>query len=498
MDEKDQKIDALEKLLQDTQKKLDEALLKNRILLFTLDRVYEGISVMFKSDHYRVGYYSKSNQIHDIFKHEDVIGHTVGELWGPVEQEATCHSTKPRIDRKLIYQKPDGKEAQMVFSTYPYYEDGKRLAFVALRRDVTNMNTFIMKTYELQKQLNHVETTKINQNGTKYTLSSIIGDNPALIKTVELARQSAKHRSNILIYGETGTGKELFAQGIHNAGSSCDGPFIAVNCAAIPENLLESILFGSTKGSFTDAREKTGLFEQAEGGTLFLDEVNSMPKSMQVKLLRVLQENTVRRIGGNKDIPVNCRIISAMNITPELAVEQDLIRRDLYYRLGVVVIGIPPLRQRKDDLPLLFDAFIKKYNQKLSKSITTADAVLMDAFERYEWPGNVRELEHMIECAMNFVDDQQNILTLRFMPTLDDHFDDFTSTALPNYAPSNTFNPSDGLEHTLEKLEKEMITKTLSGQKGNVSSTAKILGISRESLYRRMKRLKIEKILLCK
>ena len=214
----------------------------------------------------------------------------------------------------------------------------------------------------------------------------------------------AKSPSPILIYGETGTGKELIVQAIHGASPQRRAPLIAQNCAAIPEALLEGILFGTVKGGFTGAIDRPGLFELANGGVLFLDEINSMSLPLQAKLLRVLQENKVRRVGGQTEIPIDLHLITATNLHPSKLLNSGDLRLDLYYRINVMFLEIPPLRRRREDIPLLVDSFISHYNKVFSKQVVATDKDSMDFFLQYEWPGNIRELKNMIERAMNLVD----------------------------------------------------------------------------------------------
>ena len=238
-------------------------------------------------------------------------------------------------------------------------------------------------------------------NGTQYTFKNVKGNNPEFRRCINTAQMAANSPSPIMLYGETGTGKELFAQSIHNVSVRRKAGYIPVNCSAIPENLLEGILFGTTRGAFTGALDKPGLFEMANGGTLLLDEINSMPIGLQGKILRVLQEKKVRRVGSLKEIDIDAKIISSINIQPHQAIENNTLRADLFYRLGVVFIGIPPLVERKDDISLLVQFFVEKCSDTLGVRQHRLSKQVMDMFFTYQWPGNVRELEHIIEGAMN-------------------------------------------------------------------------------------------------
>jgi len=304
----------------------------------------------------------------------------------------------------------------------------------------------------------------------------------------------------------TGTGKELFAQSIHSHSKRKNGPFIGINCAALPESLLESILFGTVKGAFTGAIDRPGLFEQANGGTLFLDELNSMPLGLQAKLLRVLQDGTIRRVGGTQDISVDVRIISSLNTDPNEAVNKKVLRQDLFYRLAVVSIRIPPLKERRDDIPMLTSYFIGKYKRKLNKPVKNISPEVMQCFMNYHWPGNVRELEHVIECAMVVIGDSDYI-TLDHLPhhliecyarQQDEHEEvnqlvildaDFRKQTHHNNRKKTNYI----LKHKIDSTERDLIIKILSETQGNVSRTARILGISRQSLQYRLKKYNINR-----
>ena len=275
----------------------------------------------------------------------------------------------------------------------------------------------------------------------------------------------------MLIYGETGTGKELFAQSIHYEGIRKDGPFIAQNCAAIPETLLEGILFGTEKGGFTGAIQRKGIFEQANGGTLLLDEINSMSNELQAKLLRVLQEGYIRRIGGVKDIPIDVKIIATTNEEPLESIKNGTLRKDLYYRLNVIYINIPPLRERKEDILVLSNHFIDKYNFILGKNIHGIEDEVLQCFYRHSWLGNVRELENAIEAAMNYVPHGRRYLKK----------EDFISCSniIDNEKKFETIvlDTKKHLPDYLEEVEKKVIEKKLEDNNYNISQTAKELGI---------------------
>jgi len=319
----------------------------------------------------------------------------------------------------------------------------------------------------------------------QYTFEDIITCSTALIKVINQARQFAQAEAAVVVTGETGTGKEMFAQSIHNASLRKGGPFVAVNCAAVPENLLESELFGYEEGAFTGARRggKKGLFELAHDGTIFLDEIGELPLKLQARLLRVLQEKAVIRVGGDMVIPINVRIIAATHRNLEESVKNGTFRQDLYYRLNVLRLSLPPLRERKDDIPLLIDRLLEKICNRTTKTrpIITDDALRM--FYSYHWPGNVRELQNILErlvvlkagCRV-YPEDISEIIEIP-----EDKIDN-------SETPSGTLIE---LKGSLDDMEKAIICKTLELTSYDKERTSKKLGISQTTLWRRLKKWNI-------
>jgi arginine utilization regulatory protein len=296
---------------------------------------------------------------------------------------------------------------------------------------------------------------------------------------------ASRSSSNVLIIGESGTEKELFAEAIHNASDRRSRPYIVENCAAIPATLLESLLFGTAKGAFTGAIDRIGLFQQADGGTLVLDEINSMPMSLQSKLLRVLQEGRFRPIGGEKEEEVNVRIIAITNKDPLELIRKGKLREDLFYRLSVVNLFIPPLRKRgKEDIDLLTEFFIKNISGELMKRDITISDEMMEYFYSYSWPGNVRELENIIEGAINLLNDGEKI-TLRHLPYYLKNDVKFLE-GFPRDTKSNSIESiieeDISLHDYLDCIEKEIVKEALDMADGNVTKAAKILKITRQSL----------------
>lgn len=319
----------------------------------------------------------------------------------------------------------------------------------------------------------------------EYSFENIVSKNAKMKEIFEVIKKVAPYKSTILIMGESGTGKELVARALHYNSDRSKRPFVAVNCGAIPENLLESELFGHVKGAFTDAiRTKRGLFEEADGGTLFLDEIGELPPQLQVKLLRVLQEGEIRRVGESRPIKVDVRIISATVKDLAREVNEGRFRDDLFYRLNVLPIHIPPLRERREDIPLLIDHFIKKFTQSTNKKVVGIDSKALEVLMNYKWSGNVRELENTIERAVVLADGE-NIMLENLPPEIREFKEEEVS--LPPVAEE---------EYSIKKasriLETNLIKKALKRTKGNHTHAARLLEISHRALLYKIKEYGIE------
>jgi len=450
-----------------------------------LDTIHEGVYAINEKGEIIL----YNNQVEKIegMKRSDVLGKTEQDaysfskesIFSASVRKKVLETGKPIVEQTYSYNLPDGRKINLISSTYPFFYQDCIAAVFTIGHSPLSVGDFISKTLEMQKKLLREENTE--HTGAKYFLEDIIGNSDKLQEAVSLAKKIALNNSPVLVVGDTGTGKELFAQGIHNASLFSKGPFLPVNCAAIPDTLLESVLFGTVKGAFTGSVDIPGLFEQAENGTIFLDEINSMPFPLQAKLLRVLQEKVVRRIGSKAEIPINCRIISASNTDPFKAVnneDEKIIRADLFFRLATVAISIPPLRDRKEDIEILTLHFIKKFNVKFGLFVKEISTDLLNIFEHYHWPGNVRELENIIESAMNFVEDKNKILKLNHLPS---YFRERLCGHNPQY-PVISVNKGN-LRSTLLEVEKKIIQETLYKNNGNVSKAAEELGILRQNLH---------------
>ena len=320
------------------------------------------------------------------------------------------------------------------------------------------------------KEIDRVHTNVINNYG--YCFDKIIGEDDNFVKIVEYAKKIADSNSTILIMGESGTGKELFAQSIHNYSSRRNYPLIAINCGAIPEQLIESELFGYEDGAFTGAKKggNPGKFELADGGTILLDEIGEMQLDMQVKLLRVLEEGFITRLGGKRTIPVDVRIIASTNKDLEKEVESGKFRKDLYYRLNVLPLYVPPLRDRKSDIRILTDYFMNKISKDLNKNTVHISEENLELMERYDWPGNIRELQNVIELMIN-----TEIFPTRY------------------FTKREQYMSSDGREENfdIESVEKEHLIRVIRRCNGNITHSADMLGIRRNTLYNKIKKYNI-------
>ena len=313
------------------------------------------------------------------------------------------------------------------------------------------------------------------------TFEHVVGHGEALQRAILIAQKIAPQESSVLLVGETGTGKEVFAQSIHRCSSRKDKKFVALNCAAIPESLIESLLFGTQKGSFTGSENRTGYFEEAEGGTLFLDEMNSMSLAMQSKILRSLQERSFRRVGGQKDIKMNVRIISSCNKDPFQCIKDNELRKDLFYRLSTVMIELPPLRKHKEDLEELTNYHLSSTAFQYVHGLSEVSSEVMDIFHAYDWPGNVRELFHVLDYAQNVVDGPL---------ILPEHLPSYLLKQSPKEKSVSNRSPIDfqdtSLQNLMDDYEHKLILQALEHFGYNITKTADALGLRRQSLQYRI------------
>ena len=427
------------------------------------------------------------------YKASDILGKHVTEIYNLDKTTSlllkVLETGIPIYNKRQEYFTKHGKHIDVITSTMPLHCGNNIVGSIAISKDFTQFRHMAERILDLQEKLTtkYSKTRSSPQNEKCITFDSLLGLNTLFEKSVSWAKAASKTDSPILLFGETGTGKELFAQSIHAESKRSHGPFLAINCAAIPENLLEGILFGTVKGAFTGAINRGGLFEQANGGTLFLDEINSMPLALQSKILRVLEEKKVRRVGGNEEILINPRIISSCNVLPTTAIERGQIRADLFYRLAVVYLFIPPLRDRIDDLVLLSNYFIQELNRPLEKNITGLHPEVISAFKRYAWPGNIRQLKHTIECAMNIIPTDEIIISPCHIPS---YLGIFSHENIEvELEKEDKISPPCTILNKIKDQEKDIIISALRKSKGNVAKAAEDLGLSRQLLQYRLKKL---------
>ncbi len=428
------------------------------------------------------GYITVMNNTYlDIIKkrRSEVIGKHILDIMPHSKLLETLKSG--RMDTADVWPIVEGRD--IIVNRLPIKENGEIIGAIehSLVLDISGAKILLKKLQETERELNLYKDEVRAMYHAKWTFDDLKGNSHEFITIKAMAKQFSQTSSTLLITGESGTGKELFAQAIHNASNRKSGPFIRINCAALPENLLESELFGYEEGAFTGAKKggKPGKFELAKGGTIFLDEIGDMPMTMQTKLLSVLQERVVERLGGTTPLPINVRVIAATNRKLEEMVDNHEFREDLYYRLNVVQLRIPPLRRRMEDLPVLVEELIARINNKLETHIDKISDPAMDLLKKYHWPGNVRELENLLERAINLahIRDAASIDPEDFPSLLDNKTD-----LMPGEELSTPLN----LTETVEDLEKQMIIQALEKAGQNKTKAAQYLGIHSSALYRKL------------
>ncbi|SES85200.1 sigma-54 interaction domain-containing protein [Anaerobranca gottschalkii] len=448
------------------------------LLISILETIDEGIHAVDEKG--ITIYYNSKAALLDGLHPEDVIGKHILDVFPSLDRTSSTllkvlKSRKPIYNQQQKYTNFKGKEVVTVNTTLPIFGQKGFLGAVEISKDITQVKQLSDKIHFLQQSLyknlgkGEVDKEKLYQFG------DIIGNSKKITDLIKKAQRVSRSSSTLLVYGETGVGKELLVQAIHSSSPRQNGPFIAQNCGALPESLLESILFGTVKGSFTGSENKPGLFELAGGGTLFLDEINSLPLSLQGKILRAIEEKKIRRIGDTKEIPVDVRIMAAMNTDPLEAVEKGLLRKDLYYRLNVVTLYIPPLRDRIEDIEPLVLHFLDKFNKEFDNKITGVKKEVINLLHHYTWPGNVRELANVIEAIFNFKDSGKIDI------------DDLPGHIVQQVNGNKNLN----LREKLFQYEKELIKEVFLANDKNITKTAQILGIPRQTLQYKLKQFNL-------
>ncbi|MCY6369690.1 sigma 54-interacting transcriptional regulator [Clostridium ganghwense] len=441
----------------------------SEVLETVLEMTYDGIVFVDKYGHIKM-----ISEVYAEFlgiDKDEAVGKHVKEV---IENTRMHIVAKTGIRETVDFQKVKGR--YIIANRIPIIKHGEIQGAVGqlLFRNLKSFDSFSKRVTRIEKKIKRYGENLHENNSAAYSFGNIIGNSEIMDKTKEFAKKAARTTSNVLLIGESGTGKELFAHAIHKDSDRAYGNFVKVNCAAIPAELLESELFGYEKGAFTGANRegKIGKFELADGGTIFLDEIGDMPLAMQVKLLRVIQEKEVERIGADYTKNIDIRIIAATNRCLEKMIKEGKFRKDLYYRLNVLTIKIPSLRERKDDIEILIDFLIGKIGEKLNKYIKGISPEAVECMKNYSWEGNIRQLENVIERAMNIVNYGEKIL-MEHLPR------EIIGT-------NNVIKKIYKLDDVINKAEKEAILNALAACKGNKSKVAKLLQISRTTLYEKM------------
>lgn len=440
----------------------------------TINSIHEAVCVI-DTEGKVVIWNKKSEELYDVSAAE-IIGNPITDYF----PDAMVHKvleTKTPVEN--VYHTPK-KDYHIIINAIPIWVDGKLLGVVSTDRDVSEVEKLSKELQKANETLRFLEdeVKKLSTN----VFGKIIGKNEKMIKKIRMAEKVAKTKTSILITGESGTGKEVFARSIHEY-SGAKGLFVPVNCSAIPNELFESEFFGYEQGAFTGANRKgkLGLFELAQNGTIFLDEIGDLPMFMQAKLLRVLQENQIKKVGGENMIPVNARVLSATNKDLAKMVEERKFREDLYYRINVIEINLPPLRERGEDILLIIRHFLKELSKKNNREIPGIDAETLEILQSYRWKGNIRELKNTIEHLIVLC--QDNKITKDLIPQ-------YIRNSIRFKEPFE--RESFDLNQSTRQLEISLIEEALKITKGNMINTAKLLNIPRATLYYKMENYKIK------
>ncbi len=416
---------------------------------------------------------------------EDIKGKYVRDIIPDTKIHEALQSKKPIIGHAIKAKGPDRKDA---FTSYiPIFKDGEVVAgFIhVIIIGMKSALDFTGKVNRMANQIAYYQQELRKIRGAKYSINNIIGNSTLIKQMKDEIYQAARSTSTVLIEGETGSGKELVAHSIHDLSPRAASEFVKVNCAAIPNELLESEFFGYDEGAFTGARRggKIGKFELANQGSLFLDEINQLPYTLQPKLLRVLQEKEIERVGGKGSIPVNVRLIAATNISLKKMIRENKFRSDLYYRLNVIKIKIPPLRDRKEDISLIADNLLDKLNFQLGMSVPGITEEAKTKLQDYKWPGNVRELQNVIERAMNMSWGER----LEWK-----HFENYFEDKQLVLGPSKAREGMYQIKDMKNSIERETIMRAIQDCNHNKTKAAKLLGISRTLLYKKIEKYGLE------
>ncbi|QAT42338.1 sigma-54 interaction domain-containing protein [Aminipila luticellarii] len=448
-------------------------------LVTNIGNFFDGIMIVDENCIVRYNRLFVDNDIN--LNEKNSIGKTPMDIWPNLTAEtSTCSRAvkygETSTNQTQILRHASGREISAVDNTFPIVENGQIIGAISTTKFIDAL------TFRNRIDLSNLTVTHTDD---LYMTQDIIGASEEIKLLKYKIHKVSQTNTSILIYGETGTGKELVAQSIHSSSTRKNNLFISQNCAAIPNTLLESIFFGTTKGSYTGAESKAGIFELANGGTVFLDEINSMDLNMQAKLLKAIEEKKITRIGGSAPKKIDVRIIAAINEHPQCCINENRIRKDLFYRLSGVQLEVPPLRERKGDIPYLTTHFIKVYNKEMKKNIKGVSPEVSDFLKSYDWPGNVRELKNSIEGAFNFA--SSSIIEKDDFSRL--YWLDDQTPSTPSYPDQYWFNGS--LKEGLETFEKAFIAQR-GEQTSSLAKLADELKISRQTLNYKLNKYQLK------
>ena len=433
------------------------------------DLFYDSDLILIIDNNGKVLYYNDYDDNLNMLKKENAIGRSIFELYPFfTRKDLTIFKAMDRKEPILNeYQSfiVDGRKRNCINNAFPLINETGVIGGIVISVELSSKS----------------EKRKIKKATSRYSFEDILTVNKKFKNSLEILKKVSKNESNVLIMGDTGTGKELIAHSIHTSSNRRNKPFVIQNCAAIPSSIMESILFGTSKGSFTGAIDKEGLFESANGGTIFLDEINSIPFDLQSKLLRTLENRSVMRIGENIERDIDIRIIASTNEDLVKKVEEGEFRADLFYRLNVISFRVPPLKERKDDIEVLVDYYINHYNSILNKNITGLSNETMQILNDYEWKGNVRELKNVIEYALNF--SEEGTIKKENLPQ---YLLNFVSEGKKQIIIDNS------LTSMVDNYESKIIKDALETSKYNVFKTAELLNIPRQTLYYKLKKYNLK------
>jgi PAS domain S-box-containing protein len=440
-----------------------------------LDNIYNG--VMITDPEGKIIFFSKTYGNFLGIDPKETIGKHCTEMIENTRMDIVAKTGIPEIDQPHRIMGQD-----MVVQRIPIKLDGKVIAVYGqvMFKDVRDVQALANKLNFLESKVEFYEKELESLRSSKYTINNIVGKTEGIVELKKLALKAAATNAPVLLIGESGTGKELFAHAIHHASERRRYPFIRLNCAAIPKDLLEAELFGYEPGAFTGAgsKGKPGKFELAHQGTIFLDEISDLPLEMQPKLLRVLEEKEMERLGGTRLTKCDFRLIAASHENLEKCVEEGKFRKDLYYRLNVIPIQIPPLRERKEDIPTIAEHLIQTLNKDLGTNVTKISPEILNILENYDWPGNIRELSNILERILYSIDG--DTIQIQHLPI----FLQSMSAGSMKLQPTL-------LRRLREDMEKEALIQAIRISKDNKNKAAKLLGIHRTALYKKMKKLNI-------